>query len=88
MKKEQTAQLNNLFACSDTRRQSATSCSTPLGARRERSREPAQSRDDQFNRCQSVAAPVGSGGATLTWAEDNPDGDAATFGAVRARAPA
>jgi hypothetical protein len=28
-----------------------------------------------------------SGGATLTGAEDNPGGDAATFGAVRARAP-
>jgi hypothetical protein len=36
----------------------------------------------------SIGAKAAAHRSTLTGAEDNPDGDAASFGAVRARAPA
>jgi hypothetical protein len=60
-----------------------------LGARRERSREPAQSRDDQFTPYQTVIGSKAAADRRDTHrVEGNPDGEAATFGAVRARAPA
>jgi hypothetical protein len=60
-----------------------------LGARRERSSEPAQSRDDQFTWYQTVIGSKAAADRLDTHrVEGNPDVDAATFGTVRARAPA